>query len=453
MKNTYNFSLSIKNIKDIPFEKYEQDFTFHLGGKNYKTSRFVADLLSPYVRQLHYSDNTIQEFYIENENYQEGESKNVSDQLTEHDQYFKEFLNLCKFENNEVDLKRREYYSEYFYLLGNIEEMIRIEGGVEGVTEGNIKGDEAVERLLRLKRHIKETANSEMIEKLILIVSKEFEQVSKEKMKYLGYDMIERIISNDELKLKDEDSLFEFITELYLNDRTYSPLFEYVSFNNISNQNLEEFIKIFDIEYLNQGTWKSICQRLISKSDKTSLKSSRYNNKYDVRRIEGIMKQLTNETGSNIHDNGTITITSDSIGSDSNHPKNLVDYQKENYYGSNYNKLGFVCFDFKEKSIKLTGYTIKSNSNSSGACSPKSWVVEVSNDNNEWEEIDRHENDSSLKGSKIMFTFKIQNQNEKENFYRFIRLRQMSKGWDRSDDRIWFYSIDFNGEIRYESKQ
>ena len=113
--------------------------------------------------------------------------------------------------------------------------------------------------------------------------------------------------------------------------------------------------------------------------------------------------------------------------------------------------VGFVCFDFKEKSIKLTGYTIKSNRNSDGSYNPKSWLVEVSKDNNKWEEIDRHENDSSLKGQRIVFTFKVQH--PKEDFHRFIRLRQTSKGWNASDNYIWFYSIDFNGELKYESKQ
>ena len=69
MEKTFDFSLSIKNLKDIPFEMYEQDFTFHLKGKNYTTTRFIADLLLPYVRQLHYSDKSRQEFYIDLEHY------------------------------------------------------------------------------------------------------------------------------------------------------------------------------------------------------------------------------------------------------------------------------------------------------------------------------------------------------------------------------------------------
>ena len=124
-----------------------------------------------------------------------------------------------------------------------------------------------------------------------------------------------------------------------------------------------------DIEYLNQGTWKSICQRLVSKSEKMT--STRYNKTDDILTIEDIMQHLTNETSGNIHDN--------SICNDRCHPKNLVDYH-EGYYHTANSDVWFVCFDFKEKSVKLTGYTIKSNNNSDGTSNPKSWLVEVSND-------------------------------------------------------------------------
>ena len=62
--------------------------------------------------------------------------------------------------------------------------------------------------------------------------------------------------------------------------------------------------------------------------------------------------------------------------------------------------------------INKCSYTIKSNNNSNGLCSPKSWV---SNVNNNWEEIDRHENDTSLKDLRIVSTFKVEKQNQRFN--------------------------------------
>ena len=47
----------------------------------------------------------------------------------------------------------------------------------------------------------------------------------------------------------------------------------------------------------------------------------------------------------------------------------------------------------------------------------KSWIIEVSNDQQTWEEIDKHDNDSSLNGSNLVATFRTK---EKKLFYRFV---------------------------------
>lgn len=43
---------------------YANDFTFHVNNKSYKTNRFIADLLSPNIRRLHNSDQSINEYTI-----------------------------------------------------------------------------------------------------------------------------------------------------------------------------------------------------------------------------------------------------------------------------------------------------------------------------------------------------------------------------------------------------
>ena len=94
---------------------------------------------------------------------------------------------------------------------------------------------------------------------------------------------------------------------------------------------------------------------------------------------------------------------------------------------------------------------MKSNSNGNGDNNPKSWVVEVSNDGKNWEEIDRRENNESLKGCNFVFTFKVQKQNH--GFYRFVQLRQTSTAWDQSSNYIWFLALEFNGELKYPLEQ
>ena len=59
------FSLNHENIKNLPFDKYANDFTFYVNGKPYTTSRVVADILSPSIRNMHYLDSAINEFTLE----------------------------------------------------------------------------------------------------------------------------------------------------------------------------------------------------------------------------------------------------------------------------------------------------------------------------------------------------------------------------------------------------
>lgn len=107
------------------------------------------------------------------------------------------------------------------------------------------------------------------------------------------------------------------------------------------------------------------------------------------------MKYLSDKTGGNIDINGTIEITSNSTYN-GYHPRNLVDYYDSKIYQSDDREgKDFICFDFKDKSVNLSSYTIKSNSNytSNSRYNLKSWSIEVSNDGENWDEIDRHIND------------------------------------------------------------
>ena len=79
----YQFSISFNNIKSIPFDKYEKNFTFIVNGKEYETSRFVADILSPIVREYHFIDESMNSISIDT-------SSNTRD-------YFQDFLNLVNF--------------------------------------------------------------------------------------------------------------------------------------------------------------------------------------------------------------------------------------------------------------------------------------------------------------------------------------------------------------------
>lgn len=167
--------------------------------------------------------------------------------------------------------------------------------------------------------------------------------------------------------------------------------------------------------------------------------------------FNGIMKYLYNQTHSNIHDNGTIEITSNSSdNSTSSGPRNLADFGKEQSFRSNKTDLTTLCFDFKERSIQPTAYTIKSCAAHISTKGPflRNWVIEVSNDNKEWTEIDQHSDDTSLKKSLTIVTFNVKEKVKK--FYRYIRLRQTGNSWELNGTgkRIIIRGMEFFGKMK-----
>lgn len=420
-----DYTLGQGSIKNIPFQQYQNDFTFIVDGKRYQTNRLVADILSPNIKKMHFTDPSIDEYCIN--------TKNDKIEKSDEPDYFNEFLMLASFQNSRLDLSRQKIYSEYFYQLGNFDECIRI---FQTPSQDPIP-DNVLDRLLSFvssKNDKVINPDYKSIKEIISFVASHFEDLHKEQMKKFDVDMLSEILNNENLKLSNEDSLLEFILSLYKEDYSYSPLFEYVLFSNVSQEALEKFTNEVSFDDINWSIWRSICNALV-KSKSPKINRSRYvsvvveKNHIEGKEFNGILHYLTDETGGNIHDNDTIEITSNSVFQNF-HPKNLVDYESPNYYESLINTNAIICFDFKDKLVEISSYSIKTNSNPRNGNHLKSWVVEVSNDENSWEVIDSHVNDESLNDSNAIRTFSIK---EPTSFCRYVRLRQTGPSWENGE--------------------
>lgn len=429
------FSFSSGNIKRVPFDKYEKNFTFIVNGKRYETSRFIADLLSPIISNYHFDDETVDEFTI---------TTSQSEQIQEN---FQEFLTIIN--KGEIDLndQQRSQYSEFFLKLGNIDEYFRL----SPVKTEDLSPENVIDRLKLIQKVPHSEINeNENIQQVIKYASEHFYELPIEKVKTLEIEVIEELIKNGNLRLESEDSLLLFILQLYEKDKTCSILFEYVKFKNLSKEPLTEFMNHFDIQYLNYGTFCSICNSITNEEDK---RSERYLAKYisfehkEGDEFNGIMKYLTDKTNGNIHDNGTIEITANSKRSDSNnYTKNVVDYQSnESFFrfGDDQSPNHEICFDFKDMQIQLSSYSIKSYSWNKNDDHLKSWKIEVSNDGKEWEKIDEHNNSNQLNGPNVYATFDTQ---KTKSFYRFVRLTQTGPCFS-GDYHATFVMFEFYGKL------
>lgn len=252
-KKNDTFSISLENIKNISFDKYDKNFTFIVDGKIYKTSRFYADLISPVVNKYHYTDETINEITIHTM------KRNHTNKQEEEKDYFSDFLKLNTFKEQDIDDSHREHYLEYFLQLGNMDEYFRLYTSFfTKITTANI-----VDRLLFIFNNQHLNGNEEITENLLKYAAINFENISNDEKKKLDIDIISLILNNSNLKLKDEDSLLDFVLDMIEIDDKYSVLFEYVMFSNVKYKTLERFTLKFDLDFMNVKIWNKICDRLL----------------------------------------------------------------------------------------------------------------------------------------------------------------------------------------------
>ena len=267
------FSLSFSNLKDIPFDKYEKNFKFIVNSKEYETSRFVADLISPIVREYHFTDETMNSLTIE-----------TTQSASEKVDYFKNFLSLVDFKPKTINETERQHYIEYFIKLGNFEESIELQSDIlkeESDVNKVVDRLNSMMNILNQKKQRNEMEESEEneqnfykinVNKMISNLSSRFSEIKQEKLQELPVEIIEEILNDEKLKIEDEDGLLKMIISMYEEDDKYRELFEHVKYENVSSETLHKFIEVFNINHINNGIWNSICQRLVLDQDKINNK-------------------------------------------------------------------------------------------------------------------------------------------------------------------------------------
>lgn len=429
------------DLKDIPFEKYQKDFTFIVNGKEYQTNRLFADILSPKIRKFHYVDGSIDSFVI-----------NVDANFD-----FNEILSLLLSDEKQINKEEAAIYSKIFIILENKDAYLKL--FPKNAEKSNISN--VFEQIRSKKQYLSLFSdandksktneediylNNEIIQPEIDFIAKHFYAIDLEELKTLGTTVVESVISNSSLQLPDEDYLLQFVLDLYSTNSSMSNLFDYVDFLNVSNEELLNFHEKFDLNDVNGLIWNKIIGRASKCNIQSTVEteSHRYlpHFKHNPNKeFEGIIKFLTEKTGGNIHDNGTINVTTNCLNS-SFPPKNLLDFSGDSQYLANSPNDAWVCFDFKDYSVNLSKYSIRSYKDGPNRYHLKNWVIETSNDGEHWEVIDDRKNCSTLNGNYLVGTFDV-----KPNcFSRYIRLRQTGELWGNGN--MWFHYIEFYGLLK-----
>ena len=439
MSDKNQIKLKETSIRQIPLNLYQNDFTFIVNGKEFPTSRIIADLLSPNICKLHTSDPTINHFIINTK--ESGDFSNI--------------LNLINFNVNEIEDKELPFILSVLEIL-NID-LIEVQNADknEELTINNV--------IKIIQSHEKHPIfYSQSLHKEIEFISSHFYEINEELEKDLHNLQnltIEKIIANDHIQLKSEDQLLKVINGLYSENSSNSYLYSYVDFLNVSTSCMTEFIQIFDINDMLHETWKSITIRLqqeikqpnessssnrIHKSNETcDVEEKRNRTTISFNRnnqLDGIINNLKNQSNGNI--TNIINITASMEKDQSSHPLTNLYENGDKYTYTENSPNSWICIDFINRRIIPTHYTVGTSHDANNHL--KSWVIEGSSDGNSWDKLDEQSNCSVMNGQRIVHTFPINTQNGKE--YRFIRIRQTDKNWG-NNNYLDLSAFEFHGTL------
>lgn len=439
MDKVNQIAFNTSSILNIPLQKYEEDFTFVVNGKYFKTSRVVADLLSSKVVQLHFSDPTLNEYSFQTN--QNGD--------------FQKILDFIIFHKVDFDLKDIPYVLEILEILENQSFQI-----INDSSNTEISLDSVFNSILQHERY--NIFYSSQLAKDIEYISQNFYSLKENHIqifKTLKLGTIELILNNPNLQLESEDQLISIINQIYSENNNYAALYDNVKFFNVTKEKMSDFLNIFSVFDITQKTWQSLSY-LIQKSSIDTIELAQknsQNNRYHVLHenikfekgceFKGIIQYLKKLNQNKLND--VIEITASSVCDDSEiySFQHAIEYDDlESYFESEDRDDSWICFDFKDKKLKLENYTLRSFNKGKSSGHLKSWVIEASNDENkkDWKIVDKHENCDLLQGQNFVHTFSVQNEN-KESF-RYIRLRQIGQSWS-GNKYLNLNSIEFYGDL------
>jgi hypothetical protein len=154
--------------------------------------------------------------------------------------------------------------------------------------------------------------------------------------------------------------------------------------------------------------------------------------------LDGIIAHLTRCYGGNLHDRGIIEVTAKSVSSKWL-PKNTADLQSTVIFHSRDEPGQWLCYDFKERRVRPTHYSIHSYPDNLYL---RSWVFEGSLDNSTWVLLDDQKGNTTMDASHPIGTFAVAQSSD----CRFVRLRQTGKN-AKGDDYLLLYAFEIFGQL------
>ena len=433
--NSKSILLSSDGLKNIIIG--ENDFLFKFGEYEIKMNSILAEFISPFVSQLHRSDKTINSIHFE---------------IPEKIGYF-QFKDICTEETISIihqistgsSISINEEQSINLRLIailfGNEELFNQINNLYP--LEFNYQNIESYLKYVNIFSYFSYIYEKFDFSHFVEVISQNFYLIDQNKLIGLPKSILYMILSNKKLKLNNEDSLFEFINSIFSNNNDDSveiiSFYELIQIQNLTDKCFSKLLLRINANDINSTLWQNIRERFCVSNEKSLLQktsSSRYGSIFydgnESNSFHGIINKFTEEIGGNVDEKGIISVIP-STNSNSGHYRNVTDLNNlESFYWSMNCSNQWIKYDFKDKKIHPTHYSIRSCPSNWSGHEPCNWVIEGSNDDVNWKQLDSQNGVNCLYGASKFSTFKIQEKLEPNEFYRYIRMRMTKQNHSKT---------------------
>jgi hypothetical protein len=402
-----NVHLSAKGLHNIC--QKDKGFTFIVGPRRYDCPLFVAEFLSPRIHDLRSVDNTFDEYEIE---------------IEDPDGHFEGFLSLGSGSTIKITESNRLTILSVSGELWNSE----LYECICPSASSSLTMSSAVDRISFFARMRGNISNE------VSFIASHFHELNdpSDSLRSLPFSAIYEILSDNSLKIKSEDLLYDFILSRAEDDCEYSGLLEQIRFEYLSAPKFNEFLNLISqsFEYMNHSVWSSLRSRLSfpvspeTSNDRVLMtgSGSRDFAPASSSSLNGIIAYLTRRCGGNVQDHDVIRITASSSYNSGLHEKHAADLEVNSSFQSQGTANQWICYDFKSMTVRPTHYSIRSYYDGNPwNYNPKNWVVEGSRDGTAWIELDRREHNNDLNDRNVTRTFPVSRSED----VRMIRLRQI----------------------------
>lgn len=452
------FTLFPPSFKKIDFDKQERDFTFIVGNSEFKINKLIADLISPNVNRLHETDASASFYYINcNQNQQTINNSHfnsdVDIEINESD--FKLIIDLSEGNGIQIDENNILSLDFFFKALGN-NEINNFLSNEMDIDLNDLAFNESNQKYSLFDRTLNNLMMKDALhmphDKEVNFISSHFyayinnKKALNNNLMKLSTDTFYEILGQPNLCIDDEESLFNFILLLIeKNNDEFTCLFEFIEFENLSIESVKLFLNTISFESMNQKVWDSFLSFF---NNKNNNENNHFTKRYRKQLIEISLdsNQLLDGVISYIQQsNGNVKVSSSSTLGQTHEPENAIFTSKSDYFATQNLPNQYFLIDLIDKQLIFRSYSLATCEWNQNNEHIKSWIVETSEDGENWIEVDRHENDSSLNKKNAVCNFDVQ----KVTKCSFIKIHQIGENW-AGNNYLSFKSIEIFGGLIYD---